>query len=84
MNRKLLQCLGIAVVLAMLACSSSNNASTSSKAPGTEQAVADITSALRHGALTALPAVRFPLDEIDAAHEAVRGHAVGKVLVDIP
>jgi NADPH2:quinone reductase len=52
--------------------------------PSTEQAVADITAALRAGALTALPAVRFPLDQIDAAHEAVRSHAVGKVLVDIP
>jgi NADPH2:quinone reductase len=52
--------------------------------PSTEQAVADITDALRQGALTALPAVRFPLERIDAAHEAVRAHAVGKVLVDIP
>jgi len=47
-------------------------------------AAADITRALRAGALTALPAVRFPLKEIDAAHEAVRSHAVGKVLVDLP
>jgi NADPH:quinone reductase len=50
----------------------------------TDRAVADITRALRQGALTELPAVRFPLERIDAAHEAVRAHAVGKVLVDIP
>jgi NADPH2:quinone reductase len=48
------------------------------------KAVADITSALRQGALTALPAVRFPLAETDAAHAAVRDHAVGKVIVDLP
>jgi NADPH:quinone reductase len=47
-------------------------------------AIDDITQALARGALTALPAVRFPLEEIDAAHQAVRDHAVGKVLVDIP
>jgi NADPH:quinone reductase-like Zn-dependent oxidoreductase len=52
--------------------------------PSTEQAVSDITDALAQGALTALPAVRFPLEEIDAAHEAVRHHAVGKVLVEVP
>jgi NADPH:quinone reductase len=52
--------------------------------PSTQRAVEDITTALEQGALTALPAVRFPLEEIDAAHEAVRGHAVGKVLVEIP
>jgi NADPH2:quinone reductase len=47
-------------------------------------AVADITAALASGALTALPAVRFPLEQIEAAHLAVRDHALGKVLVDIP
>jgi len=47
-------------------------------------AVAGISAALDGGALTALPAVRFPLEDIDAAHEAVGEHAVGKVLVDIP
>jgi NADPH2:quinone reductase len=47
-------------------------------------AVADITRALEAGALTALPAIRFPLEEIAAAHDAVRDGAVGKVLVDIP
>jgi NADPH:quinone reductase len=48
------------------------------------QAVEDITEALRERALTALPSVRFPLEQIDAAHEAVREHAIGKVLLDIP
>jgi NADPH2:quinone reductase len=48
------------------------------------QARADITEALRAGALTPLPAVRFPLEQIEAAHDAVREHAIGKVLVDIP
>jgi NADPH2:quinone reductase len=48
------------------------------------QAVEDITEALGRGALSALPAVRFPLEQIDAAHEAVREHAVGKVLVELP
>ena len=48
------------------------------------EAVADITRALGAGALTALPAVLFPLDQIAAAHDAVREHALGKVLVDIP
>jgi NADPH:quinone reductase len=47
-------------------------------------AVDTITSALNSGALTALPAVRFPLEEISAAHDAVRDHAVGKVLVEVP
>ena len=50
----------------------------------TEHAVADVQEALRRGGLTALPAVRFPLEQIEAAHEAVRNHALGKVLVDIP
>jgi NADPH:quinone reductase len=48
------------------------------------QAVEDITDALSRGALSALPAIRFPLEQIEAAHEAVRQHAVGKVLVDLP
>jgi NADPH2:quinone reductase len=47
-------------------------------------AVADITRALRDGALTVLPVIRFPLAEIAAAHDAVESGAVGKVLVDIP
>jgi NADPH2:quinone reductase len=47
------------------------------------QAVAAIDDALRAGALTPLPAVRFPLAEIAAAHDAVEQGAVGKVLIDL-
>jgi NADPH:quinone reductase len=46
-----------------------------------EQAARDITTALTDGALTALPVTAFPLEETTAAHEAVAGGAVGKVLV---
>ena len=45
------------------------------------QAAADINQALADGALTELPVTRFGLDEIAAAHDAVEGGAVGKVLV---
>jgi NADPH:quinone reductase len=47
-------------------------------------AAADITSALRDGALTPLPEIRFPLAQIAAAHDAVKDGAVGKVLVELP
>jgi NADPH2:quinone reductase len=46
-----------------------------------EQAAKDITAALADGALTELPTIRFRLDEIAAAHDAVEAGAVGKVLV---
>jgi len=46
-----------------------------------DQAVVDITAALRAGALTELPVHRFSLDEIVAAHEAVERGPAGKVLV---
>jgi NADPH:quinone reductase len=49
--------------------------------PALDTAVADITAAVTAGALTELPAHRFPLSEVAAAHEAAEGHAVGKVLV---
>jgi NADPH2:quinone reductase len=49
-----------------------------------ERAVAGVSEALAAGDLTELPARRFPLDDIAAAHEAVERNAVGKVLVDIP
>ena len=49
--------------------------------PALEQAARDITAALAAGALTELPATRFPLAEIAAAHEAVEAGALGKVLV---
>ena len=47
-------------------------------------ATTDLTAALVEGALQPLPTHRFPLEEIDDAHEAVRGGVTGKVLVDIP
>jgi NADPH2:quinone reductase len=47
-------------------------------------AVADISQALRDGALTALPAHRFTLKQIAAAHDAVEHGAIGKVLVELP
>lgn len=46
-----------------------------------DAAAADVTAALAAGALTGLPAHRFPLSEIAAAHEAVERRAVGKVIV---
>jgi NADPH:quinone reductase len=46
-------------------------------------AVDDITAALREGALSELPATRFPLVDTAAAHDAVQGGAVGKVLIDV-
>jgi NADPH:quinone reductase len=48
------------------------------------QAAGDITDALADGALTELPVIKFPLDEIAAAQEAVQRGALGKVLVTIP
>jgi len=49
-----------------------------------DRAVAGVSAAVAAGRLTELPAHRFPLADIAAAHEAVEGGAVGKVLVDIP
>jgi NADPH2:quinone reductase len=49
-----------------------------------DRAVADVTAAVAAGRLTELPAHRFPLADIAAAHEAVETGALGKVLVDIP
>jgi NADPH2:quinone reductase len=46
------------------------------------RAVADVSEAVRQGALTTLPLHRFPLDRAAEAHDAVRGGAVGKVLID--
>ena len=46
-----------------------------------DQAVADITDALRAGTLTPLPVHRFRLDDIAAAHEAVEKGVTGKVLI---
>lgn len=47
-------------------------------------AVAAVGAALAAGALSSLPVVRFELEAIEAAHEAVRQHVVGKVVVEIP
>jgi NADPH2:quinone reductase len=47
-------------------------------------AVAGVSEALRGGALSALPELRFPLERVQEAHDAVREHAVAKVLVEIP
>lgn len=46
-----------------------------------DQAAAGITTALADGALTGLPVTRFSLDQIAAAHDAVEGGAIGKVVV---
>ena len=51
-------------------------------------AVEDISAALADGALPVgeehgLPVLRFALDDVAAAHNAVEGGAVGKVLVDV-
>ncbi|PCN47971.1 NADPH:quinone reductase [Curtobacterium sp. 'Ferrero'] len=51
-------------------------------------AAEDITAALRDGALpvgeeAGLPLTRFPLEQTAAAHDAVEGDAVGKVLIDV-
>jgi NADPH:quinone reductase len=48
-----------------------------------EQAVADITNALRDGALTEPALHTFPLEQTAAAHDAVEHGAVGKVLIDV-
>jgi NADPH2:quinone reductase len=46
------------------------------------RAVADVSQAVREGALTTLPLHRFPLERAAEAHDAVQGGAVGKVLID--
>jgi NADPH:quinone reductase len=47
-------------------------------------AVVAITRALEEDALQPLPIKRFPLEETEAAHEAVEAGFVGKVLIDVP
>jgi NADPH2:quinone reductase len=47
-------------------------------------AVDAVEDALRAGAISALPELRFPLERLQEAHDAVREHAVAKVLVEIP
>jgi NADPH2:quinone reductase len=48
---------------------------------GVADAVA--AGAFRVGAEAGLPLIRFPLDRIADAHEAVENHVVGKVIVDV-
>jgi NADPH2:quinone reductase len=48
-----------------------------------EEAVEGVSRAVMDGALTTLPLHRFPLERAAAAHDAVEGGAVGKVLIDI-
>jgi len=48
-----------------------------------DSAAAAVTAAVTAGALSLLPLRRFSLDDIAAAHDAVEGGAVGKVLVDV-
>jgi NADPH:quinone reductase len=53
-----------------------------------EQAVADVATAVAHGALpvgeeAGLPLHRYPLEQTAEAHAAVEAGAVGKVLVDV-
>jgi NADPH2:quinone reductase len=50
-------------------------------AAGLDEAVAGVSAALAEGALTELPAQRFGLPDIAAAHEAAEAGAVGKVFV---
>jgi NADPH2:quinone reductase len=47
-------------------------------------AIDGVCQALAVGALTTLPVHRFVLDETAAAHDAVEGGAIGKVLIDMP
>src|SRR4051794_8145171 len=47
-----------------------------------EAAVAGVSKAVGAGALTTLPLHRFPLADTAAAHDAVEGGAVGKVVID--
>jgi len=49
-----------------------------------QQAATDVTAALAADALSPLPAHRFALDDIVAAHEAAEKGVTGKILVDVP
>ena len=51
--------------------------------PALLAAVDGVSQALAAGALTPLPLHRFPLAEAGAAHDAVEGGAVGKVVIDL-
>ncbi len=49
-----------------------------------DRAAADISTAIGAGALTELPVIKFPLDQVVAAHEAVERGVVGKVVLELP
>ena len=51
--------------------------------PAKRQAIADINGWLEAGALRHYVAERFPLEETAAAHEMVKGGALGNVVVEI-
>ena len=51
--------------------------------PARRHAIRDITDAIQEGALTELPVHRFRLEDIAAAHEAVEGRALGKVIIEL-
>ncbi len=48
-----------------------------------DRAVADLRAVLDLGALRPLPAIRFPLERVAAAHEALRSGVMGKVLLEV-
>lgn len=52
---------------------------------GAVEAVAEAVNAgaFRVGAAAGLPIIRFPLDRVGEAHEAVENHAVGKVIIEV-
>ena len=47
-------------------------------------AIDEITAGLEAGDLTPLPFIRFGLDQVAAAHDAVEKRSTGKVLIDLP
>ena len=51
--------------------------------PALKAAVEGVSNAVAAAALTPLPLHRFPLAETAAAHDAVEGGALGKVLIDV-
>lgn len=52
--------------------------------PDLDAAIADVSAAVEAGELPALPATRFALADTAAAHDAVQGGVLGKVLIDLP
>lgn len=52
--------------------------------PDLDAAVAAVSAAVAAGDLPPLPVARFALGDAAAAHDAVQGGALGKVLIDLP